>query len=69
MTGIDISAPYVRYGRARAEYRDSRNTKFYLMNAQVLQPGPHPWQSPSHSPPTLLTAASPPPAAEHERHP
>jgi len=36
VTGIDISAPYVRYARARAQFRDSRNTKFYLMNAQNM---------------------------------
>jgi len=36
VTGIDIAAPYARYGRARAKYRDSRNTQFYMMNAQNM---------------------------------
>jgi len=36
VTGIDIAAPYARYGRARAEYRNSKNTQFYLLNAQNM---------------------------------
>merc|ERR1712164_77219 len=36
VTGIDIAAPYSRYQRARAQFRDSRNTKFYWMNAQNM---------------------------------
>lgn len=36
VTGIDISAPYSRFQRARAVHRSSKNTKFYLMNAQNM---------------------------------
>merc|ERR1711990_25737 len=36
VTGIDIAAPYARYGRARSKFRDSRNTQFYMMNAQNM---------------------------------
>jgi len=36
VTGIDIAAPYARYGRARAKHRNSHNTQFYLLNGQNM---------------------------------
>merc|ERR1711998_741348 len=36
VTGIDLSAPYSRFQRARAAYRNSKNTEFYLLNAQNM---------------------------------
>jgi len=36
VTGIDLAAPYSRFQTARAEFRNSKNTKFYLLNAQNM---------------------------------